>query len=540
MRLRWIIQELLLTSVVILTHSLVVFSQQTSSTILRNTLESSRFLGSGFYVDGEHVYNEQYLIQFYEATSFELAWENPENVSAMMVAVTESYNEGLNPAEYHAAALQTYFQHEQSEQDKAYFDILLTDTFLEYGSHLLSGKCDPEVIYPGKWKSEKRNLDLVMLLRDALQTSSIAATLEGLKPDYPEYEELKTHLKMFRKIQAKDWPYIPEGITLTNGAVDKRIPLIRKRLLMTDSDLSRHSKDSLLYDSLLMQAVMKFQFQHGLKDDGVIGTSTLHALNYSPDVYIQKILVNLERYRWLPWNLGEKYVAVNIPAFSLKVVDRDSLILSMKTIVGRPDRSTPVFSSEIRYVVLNPTWTVPPTILKEDVLPAVKRNRHYLVHHNLRVINRAGEEIDPSGLPWHLYTEKNFPYQIRQDPGLYNSMGLIKFQFPNHQKIFLHDTNMRSLFSETYRALSSGCIRIEHPFKLAACLLENTRWTASKLQRIIASGHTQTILISKPARIHLHYFTAFITEGNILQIREDIYRLDQPIAEELTGLVIEL
>jgi murein L,D-transpeptidase YcbB/YkuD len=236
----------------------------------------------------------------------------------------------------------------------------------------------------------------------------------------------------------------------------------------------------------------------------------------------------MERYRWLPeQQLGKNYISINIPDFHAEVMAADTLVMRMKTIVGRPERKTPVLSSELRYLILNPTWTVPPTILKEDALPAIRHNINYLKRNNLKVINRKGEEINPHTLPWYKYNERNFPYQLVQEPGPSNSLGLIKFQFPNNHRVFLHDTNAHGLFAATNRALSSGCIRIEHPFVLANYLLTGTTWTEEKINKAIKSGKTQTITIPTRIEIQIFYFTAFVNSQNEIQFRNDIYGWDE-------------
>jgi murein L,D-transpeptidase YcbB/YkuD len=282
-----------------------------------------------------------------------------------------------------------------------------------------------------------------------------------------------------------------------------------------------------LYDSIMVIAIKKLQQKYGLVNDGIIGKQTLAALNTTIEKHIQKITINMERYRWLPKQLGQDYISINIPDFSAKVNSSDSIVMRMKTIVGRPERKTPVLNSELRYLIINPTWTVPPTILKEDALPAIKRNINYLKKNNLSVINKKGEEVNPATLPWYKYNERNFPYQLVQAPGPMNSLGLIKFQFPNNHRVFLHDTNSHGLFNASYRALSSGCIRVEHPFALAAYLLTGTNWTNEKLNQAIQSKKTQTITIPIQMAIHVFYFTAFVDEHNEIQFRNDIYGWDE-------------
>jgi murein L,D-transpeptidase YcbB/YkuD len=511
-------------------------AQHCASTILRNVIETAEISGANIVIDDKAIQSNASLISFYDKNQFELAWCEERNVIELVDAVRNAGDEGLNPDDYHIRAIEKYFKRKDpTEIEKVTLDLLLTDAFLIYSSHLLTGKLDPELLYSEKWEEQRRALDLVQLLISALHGFNVGATLEGLKPAYEGYAKLKAQLKFFRKLQREGgWQPIAVGEPIEPGTVDDRIPLIRKRLSLTSQLHSLISNnDSDFYDSAMISVVKKIQYQHGLNADGIIGQRTINVINYQPDDYINRIVINLERYRWLPWELEDRYVLINIPDFQLEVRESDSLIMKMKTIIGRPDRRTPQFSSHIRYLIINPTWIVPPTILKEDVLPAVKTNIRYLEKNNIRVIDKTGQEIDPSALPWSTFTERNFPYQLRQDPGLYNSMGLIKFQFPNQHKVFLHDTNNHSLFSKEDRALSSGCIRIERPFVLAAHMLKNTKWTLSKLNKVVESGKTMTIVFPEPFPIHIVYFTAFVDSDNSFQVRSDIYELDAAILNNL-------
>jgi L,D-transpeptidase YcbB len=528
---RWIVCSTLILFLVTVHQG---YSQRTSVT-LRHILQPVSF-NLALDIQGEKIKQPQLLVLFYSATEYELAWRDGTNVIALITALTDAYTEGLNPQDYHFNLLQSYFRNaKMTEIDSVEFDVLLTDAFLTYSSHILSGKSDPELLYPNKWSVERRRLNLPQVLQNALSDKNIATTLDGLKPQYVGYGQLKEQLKHFRNIQACGWPTIPEGPPLICGDSSERILLVRERLISTGHLHVHAMNGGVVYDSVLEIAVKKFQEEHGLATDGVIGMRTLRSLNVPVDSYIDKLKINLERFRWLPWELGEKYVYVNIPDFRLQVRLGDSIVMSMKAIMGRSERSTPVFSSHIRCLILNPTWTVPPTILKEDVLPAVKKNSHYLKKNNLRLFNKHGEEVDPAELPWSTYTHRNFPYQIRQDPGIYNSLGLIKFQFQNQYQVFLHDTNARYLFSQTNRALSSGCIRIEHPFVLATWLLSETKWTQEKLNKEVSSGKTRTIIFSEQIPIHILYFTAFVEHDDILNFREDIYDLDKAVLLSLAG-----
>jgi L,D-transpeptidase YcbB len=503
-----------------------VSNAQDTSEDLRNRLDhalSTKIIGT------EPFYRPEQVKAFYNATEFEPAWSTTVDASMLMAVVQFAVDEGLNPDDYHLQAWRRYaLESEISLHDKVTVDILLTDAFMHFGTHLLSGKIDPSTLYFSMWESDKRTVDLVFLLQQALREKSIVKTLDNLRPNYPHYQSLRQALRHFRSLASTyEWPKIEGEITVEPGMADERIVSIRQRLAITGHYTPDDFRDSTHYDSVLVMAMQKFQQDYGLEPDGIIGKRTLAALNASPETLIQKIVINMERYRWLPEVPRDEYVSVTIPFFKMDVMKRDSVVMTMKAIVGKPERKTPVFNSDIHYLILNPTWTVPPTILRQDVLPAVKQNIGYLKRNKLRVINKKGEEIDPADLPWASYTHRNFPYQLRQDPGIGNSLGLIKFQFPSNHTIFLHDTNLPSLFSRNYRALSSGCIRIDHPFQLTSYIIRETAWSDEQVAKVINSGKTQTIILPKYVPIQIIYITVLVNKNNNVQFAEDIYGWDE-------------
>lgn len=504
---------------------------QNQASLMEEEIES---IASGKLLSwaNEKIGKREWVVSFYRSINYQLAWNDEMDTAMLLALLQRADDEGLNHFDYHYTLLNhLYDRTDLLSDERVYFDILLTDAFMLYGSHLLNGKVDPVDLYPNEWVPFHRSSNLVDLLKEALQENGLAKAIDSLRPSKIGYTRLIECLKYYKSQQrnVQSSP-IEQGVSIEAGTCDYRIPAIRKRLSSTTVPLK---SDSTLYDSILLEDVKKFQRQYGLADDGVIGKHTIESFNYSPEYHVQKIVANLERYRWLPDDWSSEFILINIPAFELALFKQDSLVMKMKTIVGRPERKTPVFSNDIHYLILNPSWTVPPTILKEDVLPAVKRNVKYLERNNIRVFNRKGEEVDATLLPWATYTERNFPFQLRQDPGPNNSLGLIKFQLTNNFKVFLHDTNHRGLFHQTNRALSSGCIRIEHPLLLAQYLLAETEWTNRKIEHVIESGKTTTVVFPQPAIVHLVYFTAFVDELGMLQLRNDIYEWDEPLIDRL-------
>jgi murein L,D-transpeptidase YcbB/YkuD len=472
--------------------------------------------------------------KFYESRNHTSAWDDRYNAQSLIQVIGDAVSEGLNPESYHYSRLlclsEIPFTVTTVNTER---ELLLTDAFFTYALHQLHGQVRPEKLYPGTWKQSLRNRNLEADLTTALQTKTITETLHRYRPAYSEYNQLMKQLMRYGERNTIQLSIPASDSVIVPGVTGDVVVHLRRRLSYRGYVPGEPISDSALYDSALTRLVQVFQRRHGLEPDGIIGKKTLHALSMRDEDYTRIILINLERYRWMP-DPEERMVVVNIPEFYLRVFDQGNEVMKMKVIDGRPERVTPVLDSRIRYLIVNPTWTVPRTILREDVLPAVKQNIGYLRQHRLRVINGAGQEIDPDSLPWSRYTDRNFPYQLRQDPGQFNSLGVLKFHFSNEFNVFLHDTNAPFLFRHHDRALSSGCVRVEHPLALATWLMKGTHWTQHRLMRKISSGSTETILLPEAIPVHLVYFTAGVdSEGNLV-IRNDVYELDEVLWQALT------
>jgi murein L,D-transpeptidase YcbB/YkuD len=317
---------------------------------------------------------------------------------------------------------------------------------------------------------------------------------------------------------------------------DARVAALRRRLAVGGDLVGAPAGDETLFDEALEQAVYRFQARHGLDVDGVVGAQTLAALNVSVASRIDQIRVNLERARWVFQDISKDYVLVDIAGFQAEMVKDARQVWASKVQVGKPYRKTPVFKASMTYLVLNPTWTVPPTILAKDILPRVRRDPGYLKRKRIRVVDRKGRIIDPKGLDWSRYTGRNFPYFLRQDPGPDNALGRIKFMFPNKHLVYLHDTPHKELFRRSERAFSSGCIRIERPFALAELLLDDPRkWSREQILAAIDSNKTRTVFLPEPIKVLLLYWTVDVDEQGRVWFRKDLYGRDRKVLAALEG-----
>jgi murein L,D-transpeptidase YcbB/YkuD len=285
------------------------------------------------------------------------------------------------------------------------------------------------------------------------------------------------------------------------------------------------------------QAVRRFQARHGLNTDGIVGSATLQALNAPTVLRVEQIRANLERWRWLPQELGARYVIVNIADFHLEMVQNSRTLNQLRIVVGRSYRHTPVFSGTMTYLEVNPYWHIPPKIAKKDILPKVKQDPNYFSEQGIRVFESwkadAGE-IDPMAIDWEKVNPRNFSYKLRQDPGPLNALGRIKFMFPNRFDVYLHDTPSRDLFEKTRRTFSSGCVRVENPMELAAFVVDGDRvWTPEAVEAAIESGETRVIPLQSPVPVHILYWTAWVDDMGEVQFREDVYGRDKKLREAL-------
>ncbi|MDO1450675.1 L,D-transpeptidase family protein [Rhodocytophaga aerolata] len=412
----------------------------------------------------------------------------------------------------------------------AKFDLQMSASFFTYASHLLSGKVDPDQ-FDITWRAEPRKRNLAPILEEALAENNLSEALQKVVPTYPQYAQLKDWLARFQDIAGKGgWPVIPSGHILKRGDEGERVVLLKKRLALTN-DLSIAIKDSLpVFNEGIEEAVKRFQQRNGLLADGLVGKSTLALLNTPVEKRIEKIRINLERLRWLPDTLGEKYVMVNIPAYRATVIESGHQVLEMKVVVGKEYTSTPVFRDQIQYIEFSPTWTVPLSIAREEILPILQKDSVYLTQNNFLLHETWREEdtpIDPYEIDWSTISSRDFHYRLEQQPGPGNPMGQVKFMFPNDLAIYLHDTPSEHLFDKKTRAYSHGCVRVEKPVDFALLLLEDEpEVNEQNIYEYMHSDSPKRVRLPQPMPIQFMYLTAFVDEQGRINFRKDIYGHD--------------
>lgn len=497
-------------------------------------------------VAGQLVQCESALRRFYTNRDFAPAWTEDEGISAradtLVALILAAGAEGLTPDDYHLGPLLRMDDHVAAGEDDAPrmvdFELLLTDAWLMLATHFLAGKLDPETLDP-EWMASRRQADLAVALERAIQDRGVGEALRALLPHQRGYADLRAAYARYRAMAAAGgWRPVPPGPLLKPGDRDERTPLLAARLAVEDTALAGAVADADdTYGMGLEAAVRAFQRRHGLVADGIVGPTTLAALNEDAATRADQVRVNLERWRWMPQDLGRRHIVVNIADFHLDVIENDTIALTLPVIVGRPYRRTPVFSATMTYLVLSPAWEVPPRLAVQDMLPRIRKDPGYLGEYGFTVLRGWGADervVEPDTVRWDRLGPRSFPYRLRQAPGPKNALGGVKFMFPNRFAVYLHDTSDRTLFNQPRRTFSSGCIRVKDAEKLAYHLLaDDPAWTPEEVASAMAGRVERTVRLPRPLPVHLQYWTAWTDADGAVQFRQDIYDRDGGVATAL-------
>jgi murein L,D-transpeptidase YcbB/YkuD len=487
---------------------------------------------------GEPIAARNLLPKFYEARSFAPAWHSIAQVESLLGLIDDSYLEGLDPKDYHADAVRAAREvfaavDELTAAERADYDLMLTDSVIRLGYHLRFGKVDPVSLDPHWNLSRELGNDPVKTLQAAIDSRSLREFAAQLIPRYqPIYSGFKRALAEYRALAENGgWPEVPAGPLLRAGITDARVPVLARRLAVTrDLDPAALGAVSTLYDGEVVAAVRRFQQRHGLAPDGVVGRRTLAALNVPVTQRVEQIRANLERARWVLYEPESEFIVVNIASFQAYVVRRGEVIWRSRVVVGMPYTRTPVFTARMTYVVLNPTWTVPASIARNETLPAVRRNSSYLAANGIDVIGADGSIVDPASVNWATAGARD--YRFVQRPGPNNALGRIKFMFPNEHNVYLHDTPSRDLFERDRRAFSHGCIRVDDVYGLAQLLLG---WDRATIDATIAAGATETVFLDKPVPVMILYWTTQTDADGRVAFFDDLYSRDPAVIAALAA-----
>ena len=496
-------------------------------------------------IGGDRLYTSQELTTYYKDHDYNPLWFEKSSRQELIGIIEDSYNEGLNPSDYHIDRIKQLEEEvESGNRDVsilANLELLLSDATALYATHLLWGKVDQSKIRQN-WDIPRNpkpsNID--SLFAQYKYNNDLTAFFNRLKPSQFMYKELKKGLKRYRKI-AEDggWPAIPEGETLKKGTTDERVATVREYLTITgDLPENTFAENPEVFDENLEDAVKNFQFRHNLTQDGIIGKGTLAQMNIPVEKRIDMIRISLERGRWVMQQLGSDFLVVNIAGFNMRRVQNDSITFFSPVIVGRQYHESPIFKGKMIYIEMNPTWTLPYSIATKETLPKLKKDPSYLAKKNMIIMDRNGKKLDPNTIDFSKYSAGNFPFIIRQEPGPNNALGQVKFIFPNKYSVYVHDTPGRYLFNREDRAFSHGCIRLQKKWELLMSLMDDPEvWNMDKINEILASEKTTRINLPKPEEIIILYWTAGADKQHRLFFDRDIYQRDDAVLQALDGPV---
>ncbi|MGR2740953.1 L,D-transpeptidase family protein [Billgrantia sp. Q4P2] len=483
---------------------------------------------------------------FYALRDYRPAWQDADAVAAFTSALHTLESDGLHPQDYRPDELRNRhrvaYEDGADDEVQAQYDLFATRMLLMALDHLQRGKVDPEALDTG-WEVPVAPPDFSLAaVSGAVDQQRFEALIGQVRPDFVPYQRLRSGLARYRNIERLGgWTRLParEG-ALRPGDVDDDVLLLRERLavigeleiMVAATDILPggvlEAPDPRRYDASLEAAVKRFQRRHLLEPDGIVGRRTQAALNVPVARRIDQIRLNMERARWLLHGLPESFVLVDIAGYRLSYYRPDGQIWRSRIVVGQPYRRTPSLRSEITHMTVNPTWTIPPTIKREDVLPRVRQDLGYLWRERIQVLSPSGAPLDPWEVDW------NNPGNIvlRQASGPQNALGRLVIRFPNDHMVYLHDTPAQSLFSREQRAFSSGCIRVENIRELGQLLFDDTR-SGHDVERRIESEETQNVRLTHRMPIIIHYWTVNPGDDGELSFRPDIYERDDALLREL-------
>lgn len=482
------------------------------------------------------------LANLYKRNQYQPFWLYEERVEDVLHILKQSSTDGLNPEDYlHSDLDETYKNYLNggiTSEEAMRLEIALSRSIFLYIKHMYNGKVNPVTIFP-EWNYKPSASEVIS---DSMLVCYFKSDLDSLpvilRPHYKIYEVLRNNLKLVDSLGSQGVfmekiPYV--GNTLEYGDTSYTISAIKKRLQST----SEYNFDSIddSFNKQLRESIKIFQTHVGLTSSGKIDKRTLDKLNFTVEEVRAALLVNMERFRWLPNDLPPEFILINIADYTLRHFKDSNVVYTESVIVGREYTSTPVFEAMMTYIEFNPYWTVPRSIAVKEILPSLKRNPNYLQSHNMDLFNGNTQVSIPNS--FNNYTADNFPFTVRENPSPKNSLGQVKLMFPNPYSIYLHDTPGKYLFERDERSFSHGCIRLKDPLKFSLHLLSKQGITQAQIDKIIRNKKNYVISLKEKIPVMITYFTCYSKTGDPrVYFFKDIYGKDKNILQSLNAKII--
>ena len=471
----------------------------TASDGIQTTLQAD-----GVLALDSHALDRAALTTIYQKRAFQPIWDDARQ-DAFRHALEEADSHGLDASSYTVSAT-----------DPTARELLLTDSFLRYAGALSRGRVSPTA-FEADWRIPSPAFDADKVM-DAALAGDVSVVLAGLAPHDQAYEKLRAALQRYRTMTDQPWHALIIANQLSPGDHDDVISALRDRLVAEGYLASNDSTDPTLYDPALSAAVSHYQTAHGLPVDGALGKLTVASLNISPDTRVKQIRWNLERWRSLPRVLSGSRIEINVPAAVATLYNGEEPTRVIRAIVGAAIHPTPVMRTRMSSVLLNPPWNVPSSIIEKEIRPMLKRDPNYLKRFNFAYVENA-----------------NGGSRLIQLPGPGNSLGQVKFNMPNMDDVYMHDTPEKRVFALARRYMSHGCVRVENPRELARIVLDSDQWSREAIDQAIATGQTQTVALKHSLPVYFLYWTAFTDADGTVEFRDDIYGRDQRLAGALAA-----
>ncbi|MEB2778011.1 L,D-transpeptidase family protein [Algoriphagus sp. D3-2-R+10] len=536
-----------IAAILVLALGLIWFFNQRRSD-LADELEQS-LSGEETGILAQSAYGDE-IREFYASREYLEVWLFNGSLSKtgeeLLTQIENSKYDGLQPEDYHLNQiyeLSTDSEKEKkkfrnlSSEEKVQLELMLTASFYQLAHDLEKGKVNPSDLDPN-WKFEEKETEVnyTALLEEVANGSSVDKAFASLYPSSDLYAQGRDAIEELYEIQKNDtltWEFEPVEGAIKVGEKHSAIPVLRKRLIFWDFLNPYEMGDPTLFDSTMFVGLQKYQESNGMNPDGVIGSLVAESLNNSPQNLIDIASINMERLRWMPkMDWDQEMVLVNIANYQLDYMNKSDTAFTAKVIVGEEYNESPTFTAPMSYIVFSPYWNIPESITKDEIIPSIQENNGYLEEKNMEVVSSSGETVNAKNVDW-TNTGEDFPYRVRQKPGGDNSLGLVKFMFPNEYNIYIHDTPARSLFERETRALSHGCIRIQNPDQFAKILLNDKSWDDEKIKEAMNQDEEEVVELDRDIPVVLLYMTFWADKNGKANFRSDVYERDQALLKAL-------